>query len=68
MIDIMGQKICIMNTAKTASDLLDGRSAIYSDRPSMVMVNELYVLFIDARFRIDTSQNGLELQYGTSTV
>ncbi|KAF9020970.1 cytochrome P450 [Hymenopellis radicata] len=41
MLNIMGQKMCIINSAKAATDLLDNKSAIYSDRPPMLMVKEL---------------------------
>ncbi|KAI5899995.1 cytochrome P450 [Schizophyllum commune H4-8] len=41
MISILGKKMCIINTAKAATDLLDQRSSIYSDRPSMPMVCDL---------------------------
>jgi hypothetical protein len=41
MVEIMGQKICIINSAQVATDLLDSRSSIYSDRPAMPMVNDL---------------------------
>lgn len=41
MLEVMGQKICIINTIRAATDLLDARSAIYSDRPQMRMVREL---------------------------
>ncbi len=41
MLNIMGQKMCIINSAKVATDLLDNKSAIYSDRPPMLMVKEL---------------------------
>ncbi|KAK0193596.1 cytochrome P450 [Armillaria mellea] len=41
MLEIMGQKMCIINSAQVAMDLLDTRSSIYSDRPPMVMVKEL---------------------------
>lgn len=43
MLNLMGQNMCIINSAKVATDLLDLRSSIYSDRPPMVMVKELYV-------------------------
>ncbi|KAJ7829395.1 cytochrome P450 [Mycena olivaceomarginata] len=36
-VEIMGQKICIINSYKVANDLLNDRSAIYSDRPAMPM-------------------------------
>ncbi|SJK97106.1 uncharacterized protein ARMOST_00356 [Armillaria ostoyae] len=41
MLEVMGQKMCIINTIRAATDLLDARSAIYSDRPQMRMVREL---------------------------
>lgn len=41
MVEMLGQKMCIINSAEVALDLLDKRSAIYSERPSMVMVKEL---------------------------
>ncbi|KAJ7499641.1 putative monooxygenase [Mycena latifolia] len=37
--DVVGQPLIIVNSAKIAKDLLDQRSAIYSDRPSMPMAN-----------------------------
>ncbi|KAJ7720782.1 cytochrome P450 [Mycena metata] len=42
MVEAMGQKICIINSYKVANDLLNERSAVYSDRPPMPMVNDLY--------------------------
>ncbi|KAF8208101.1 cytochrome P450 [Mycena galopus ATCC 62051] len=41
MVQIMGQKICIINSYEVANDLLNERSLIYSDRPAMPMVNDL---------------------------
>ncbi|KAK6996045.1 cytochrome P450, partial [Favolaschia claudopus] len=41
MIQLMGKKICIINTYKAAQALLTVKSSIYSDRPAMPMVNEL---------------------------
>lgn len=41
MISILGKKMCIINTAKAATELLDNRSSIYSDRPAMPMVCDL---------------------------
>lgn len=41
MVEVLGQKMCIVGSHKVASDLLDGKSAIYSDRPAMPMVNDL---------------------------
>jgi hypothetical protein len=44
-LEILGQKIIVLNSAEAASDLLDKRSALYSDRPSIPMVSDplLYV-------------------------
>lgn len=39
----VGQPVVILNSAQSLFDLLDGRSAIYSDRPRLVMGGELYV-------------------------
>ncbi|KAF8690343.1 cytochrome P450, partial [Rhizoctonia solani] len=39
-LELLGQKIIVLNSAEAASDLLDKRSAIYSDRPSIPMVTE----------------------------
>ena len=36
-----GQKVLVLNNYKAASDLLDGRSATYSDRPMAWMYKEL---------------------------
>ncbi|KAJ6579520.1 cytochrome P450 [Mycena vulgaris] len=38
-VDVVGQPMVILNSAKVARDLLDQRSAIYSDRPTLVMAN-----------------------------
>ncbi|ELU40496.1 cytochrome P450 [Rhizoctonia solani AG-1 IA] len=40
-LELLGQKIIVLNSAEAASDLLDKRSAIYSDRPSIPMVAEM---------------------------
>ncbi|CAE6398837.1 unnamed protein product [Rhizoctonia solani] len=37
-LEILGQKILVLNSAEAASDLLDKRSALYSDRPSIPML------------------------------
>ncbi|KAJ7764633.1 cytochrome P450 [Mycena maculata] len=41
MVEIMGQKMCIINSYRVANELLNDRSLIYSDRPAMPMVNDL---------------------------
>ena len=40
-LEILGHHIIILNTLETVKDLLDGRSAIYSDRERSPMVYEL---------------------------
>ncbi|KAJ7108038.1 cytochrome P450 [Mycena crocata] len=40
-LDIAGQPIVVLNTAKAAADLLDRRAAIYSDRPQNIVASEL---------------------------
>ena len=42
---VFGAPFLILNSAKSAIDLLDRRSTIYSDRKDSVMTNELYVLY-----------------------
>ncbi|CEL59153.1 O-methylsterigmatocystin oxidoreductase OS=Aspergillus flavus (strain ATCC 200026 / FGSC A1120 / NRRL 3357 / JCM 12722 / SRRC 167) GN=ordA PE=2 SV=1 [Rhizoctonia solani AG-1 IB] len=39
-LEILGQKIIVLNSAEAASDLLDKRSALYSDRPCIPMVSD----------------------------
>ncbi|KAJ3503678.1 hypothetical protein NLJ89_g8325 [Agrocybe chaxingu] len=40
-VSILGQPIIIVNSAKTAMEMLDKKSSIYSDRPVVVMGGEL---------------------------
>ncbi|KII86265.1 hypothetical protein PLICRDRAFT_164703 [Plicaturopsis crispa FD-325 SS-3] len=40
-VTIFGKPIIILNTAKAAIDILEKKSAIYSDRPTFLMVGEL---------------------------
>ncbi|KAK1230828.1 hypothetical protein PQX77_006068 [Marasmius sp. AFHP31] len=40
-IPVFGERMIILNTKKAVDDLLDKRSAKYSDRPAMRMANEL---------------------------
>jgi hypothetical protein len=44
MLQVLGQKICIVSTTDAATDLLNVRALNYSERPRMPMVKELYVL------------------------
>ncbi|KAH0826313.1 cytochrome P450 [Lanmaoa asiatica] len=45
---VFGQGLVFLNTPEVAFDLLDKRGAIYSDKPRLVMVGELYVCLIFA--------------------
>ncbi|KAF9534995.1 cytochrome P450 [Crepidotus variabilis] len=40
-VTVLGQPIVILNSAKSAIEMLDKKSAIYSDRPQLVMAGEL---------------------------
>lgn len=40
---LLGKEMIILNTLQAARDLLEKRSAIYSDRPRSVLLEELYV-------------------------
>lgn len=42
-VTVVGQPIIILNSYQAARDLLEKRSGIYSSRPRMVMLTELYV-------------------------
>jgi hypothetical protein len=47
-IHILGQNLVFLNSREAASDLLDKRGLIYSDKPSFVMVGELWVPFVSS--------------------
>ncbi|KAJ7703909.1 cytochrome P450 [Mycena rosella] len=40
-LNILGQPIVVLNTAKSAAELLDHRSGIYSDRPQNIVASEI---------------------------
>ena len=40
---MLGQPIYLISSIKTASELLDKRAMIYSDRPTMLFAQEMYV-------------------------
>jgi hypothetical protein len=40
-LSVLGQPIYILSSFKTATELMDKRAMIYSDRPVMVMAQEL---------------------------
>lgn len=42
-ITVMGQTIVIINDARTATELLSKRSALYSSRPNLVFASEMSV-------------------------
>ncbi|CAE6358443.1 unnamed protein product [Rhizoctonia solani] len=39
-LEILGHKVLVLNSAETASEVLDKRSALYSDRPPIPMVTD----------------------------
>ncbi|CAE6477703.1 unnamed protein product [Rhizoctonia solani] len=39
-LEILGQKLLVLNSAEAASEILDKRSALYSDRPPIPMVTD----------------------------
>ncbi|KAH9164504.1 cytochrome P450 [Lactarius sanguifluus] len=41
-VDVMGAHTFILNSMKSASDLLDKRSSMYSDRPRLTVMQELF--------------------------
>jgi hypothetical protein len=40
-LNVLGQPILVINSLKTAVDLLDRRANIYSDRPRYIVANEI---------------------------
>ena len=44
-VSVVGQPIIVLNSYQAARDLLEKRGSIYSSRPRMVMLTELYVCF-----------------------
>ncbi|KAH9938481.1 cytochrome P450 [Fomitopsis serialis] len=40
-VNVLGQRMVIINSARTAVEVLDRKSSIYSDRPHMVMIGEI---------------------------
>ena len=40
-LNAFGQPIIVMNSLKVAAELLDKRANIYSDRPRMIVANEI---------------------------
>lgn len=59
-LNVLGSNIIIVNSLDAANDLLDKRSAIYSDRPEMPMLNDLCGFGWNVAFRRydDTWRNG----------
>nr|QDJ74249.1 cytochrome P450-9 [Thanatephorus cucumeris] len=55
-LEIVGHKICALNSAEAASDVLDKRSAVYSDRPNIPMVMDPTLM--------DWSENIAAARYG----
>ena len=44
-LSILGKTIIFLNSFEAANDLLQKKSSIYSDRPRLVMLNEVFVFF-----------------------
>jgi hypothetical protein len=42
-LEAFGQRIVVLNDARMARDLLDRRSALYSSRPHLNMLMDVYV-------------------------
>jgi hypothetical protein len=42
--EALGRKIVILGSAEAVKDLLDCRSSAYSDRPTLIMLNQLYLI------------------------
>jgi cytochrome P450 len=40
-VDVMGQRMVVLNSAQIASEMLEGKGAIYSNRPTLPMGGEL---------------------------
>ncbi|EKM54990.1 uncharacterized protein PHACADRAFT_119876 [Phanerochaete carnosa HHB-10118-sp] len=59
-LNVLGSNIIIVNSLEAANDLLDKRSAIYSDRPEMPMLNDLCEFGWNVAFRRydDSWRNG----------
>ncbi|GJE96382.1 cytochrome P450 [Phanerochaete sordida] len=59
-LEVLGSNIIIVNSLEAANDLLDKRSAIYSDRPDMPMLNDLCGFGWNVAFRHydDSWRNG----------
>ena len=51
-LNVLGQHIVILDSVEAVKELLDRRSAIYSDRPHMPMVMDLCAL-VFSRYRLN---------------
>lgn len=45
-VKVLNKAILAINSFDIARDLMEKRGAIYSDRPRMVLLNEVYVLCV----------------------
>jgi len=43
-INVLGHSSIVLSSLKTATDLLENRGNIYSNRPDAIMAGELYVI------------------------
>lgn len=65
-LNVVGKSLIVLNSMKAATDLLDKRSAMYSDRFRLVMTTELYVRTLHQRFQTLTLTAGA-VGVGTSS-
>lgn len=62
-VSAFGQHIILLNSETTVLDLLERRSAIYSDRPKLCMSGELCVEFLGTVAQVHRQeQSGMERQ------
>ena len=43
-VSVLGKPVIFLNSVEAANDLLHKKSSIYSDRPRMVMLNEMFAI------------------------
>ena len=59
---VVGQGLVFLNTPEAAFDLMDKRGAIYSDKPHLVMLGELYVYSNLPRSRSHLARSKLRMR------
>jgi hypothetical protein len=56
---IFGQVIVVLNSAEAAKDLLEKRSAIYSDRPALPILEMCVLQYFTHRVLAHNNQDGM---------